>query len=242
MQHAPIPRPITPQPLFTRVAPYYDALNSLLSAGQDQRWRRRAVAALDLRAGARVLDVATGTGALALELARLPGGVSVCACDLNRRMIAHARLRFQRLGLSARWVRCDAARLPFPDQAFDAVTIAFAMDDMPDRQKCVGEIRRVLRPGGRLALLELAQPEAPWARSAYRLYLRLFRMLRFTRADAYEHLEQEILGYRGATATRDLLARAGLHTTAPISMSLGVVRLHLAEKPAATAGDPALPH
>lgn len=223
-------RPRTPQALFTRVAPYYDLVNSMLSFGMDRRWRRKAAAALELAPGARVLDVATGTGALALELARLPAGVSVSGCDLNQQMLALAERRFSRAGLPVQLLRCDANELPFESGSFDAATIAFALDDMPDRHRCITEIRRVLRDGGRLALLELGQPEEGWTRSAYQRYLRLFRLLKFTPADAYNHLEQEILGYRGASAVQELLGRTGFNSYAQESMTWGVVRLHLASK------------
>src|ERR1019366_6998945 len=141
-------RPKTPQAVFDRVAPYYDALNSVLSFGMDRRWRRETVAALGLVPGARVLDVATGTGALAVEIARATSGaVPVTACDTNERMLSVARARTDPAMRSVSLVSCDAA------------TLAFAIDDMPDRAACIGEIRRVLRAGGRLALLELSQPD-----------------------------------------------------------------------------------
>jgi demethylmenaquinone methyltransferase/2-methoxy-6-polyprenyl-1,4-benzoquinol methylase len=224
-------RPRTPQAIFDRVAPYYDTLNSVLSFGMDRRWRRHATASLGLRPGARVLDVATGTGALAAEILRSTSGtVSVTACDLNERMLSVARRRAVRDGTQVDLVRCDATSLPFASDGFDAVTIAFAIDDMPDRDACVREIRRVLRPGGKVALLELGQPDAGPARAAYQVYLRTFRLLGRLSVEGYGHLEQEILGYRGADAIESLLARGGFSGYRRASLTWGIARLHVAEK------------
>lgn len=224
-------RPRTPQAVFDRVAPYYDTMNAMLSFGIDRSWRRAAVEALRLRPGLEVLDVATGTGALAAEiLAQTGGSVAVIGCDLNDAMLSVAQKRIKRLGGSAELVRCDATELPFPDDSFDAATLAFAIDDMPDRDACVSEILRVLRPGGRLSLLELSQPTEEPYRSVYRLYLRTFRLLRRFRVEGYDHLEQEILTYRGAEAIKQLLGRAGFVGYERRSLTGGIARLHVAEK------------
>lgn len=224
-------RPRTPQATFDRVAPYYDAFNSLLSLGIDRSWRRRVVRALELSPGARVLDVATGTGALAAEILReTAGAASVTGCDLNARMLAVAERRFGKSQRRVELVRCDATHLPFDDDSFDAATLAFAIDDMPDRDACAREIHRVLRPGGRFALLELAQPDDEPLRSAYQLYLKTFRLLRGVSVQGYDHLEKEILGYRGAGAVESLLARTGFTGYRHTSLTFGVARLHLAEK------------
>lgn len=229
MQSAPSPeRPKTPQAVFDRVAPYYDALNSLLSFGMDCRWRREAVATLGLAPGGLVLDVATGTGALAVEIARAASGtVRVTACDTNERMLSVARARTDPAMAAVQIVRCDAACLPFADESFDAVTLSFAIDDMPDRFACVREIHRVLRAGGRVALLELSQPDGGILRTGYRAYLRVFRA--FGRL-GYGHLEQEILKYRGPAAVEELLGKAGFSGYRRRSLSGGIARLHVAEK------------
>jgi demethylmenaquinone methyltransferase/2-methoxy-6-polyprenyl-1,4-benzoquinol methylase len=224
-------RPQTPQATFDRVAPYYDTLNSVLSLGLDRRWRREAIRALALRAGARVLDVATGTGALASEIVRsTSGAVSVTACDVNESMLSVARRRAFPEGAHVEIVHCDATRLPFASTSFDAATLAFAIDDMPDRDACIHEMARVLKPGGTVALLELSQPDAPRVRAVYSLYLRTFRLIGRFGADGYGHLEQEIRTYRGADAVKDLLARGGFSGYRGTSLSLGIARLHVARK------------
>jgi demethylmenaquinone methyltransferase/2-methoxy-6-polyprenyl-1,4-benzoquinol methylase len=209
-------------------------MNSLLSLGRDRHWRREAAAALDLTPGARVLDVATGTGALATEVLRAaPGALSVTGCDLNERMLAVAHQRAAKAGLALTLVRCDATRLPFSDGAFDAVTIGFAIDDMADREACALEMRRVLKPGGRLVLLELGQPDAAVLRALYRGYLRVFRVA----GDGHRHLEQEIRGYKGANAIAELLARTGFVNYTRRSLTGGIARLHTADRaPGARGG------
>jgi demethylmenaquinone methyltransferase/2-methoxy-6-polyprenyl-1,4-benzoquinol methylase len=224
-------RPKTPQSIFSRVAPYYDALNAAFSLGRDQGWRRETVLALGLSPGARVLDVATGTGGLALEIVRRSSGqIAVTACDLNERMLSVARRRAERALLPVNFVRCDATALPFSNDSFDAVSIGFAIDDMHDRQLCVREMQRVLRPGGQIALLELGQPETLLLRAAYLQYLKIFRVLRQASINGYSHLEQEILGYRGAAATQQLLVEGGFAGYRRVSLSSGIACLHLARK------------
>jgi demethylmenaquinone methyltransferase/2-methoxy-6-polyprenyl-1,4-benzoquinol methylase len=230
-------RPKTPQAVFDHVASYYDTLNSILSLGFDRRWRRHAAASLGLRPGARVLDVATGTGALAAEIARATAGaVSITACDLNEQMLLVARERPALTRAHVEILRCDATRLPFPDASFDAVTIAFAIDDMPDRDACAREMWRVLRPEGKLALLELGQPDAALLRRAYRVYLSTFRRLGDLSVRGYDHLEDEIRKYRGAAAVEALLLRSGFTGYRTTSLTWGIARLHTAEKPETTSG------
>lgn len=222
-------RPKTPQATFDRVAPYYDRFNSLLSFGFDRSWRRAAAKALAARSGERVLDIATGTGALALEIARR-GASHVTGCDLNANMLGVARERVARAGAAIDLVRCDATKLPFATHSFDAASLAFAIDDMPDREACMAEIGRVLRPGGRFVLLELSQPETQPLLGLYHFYLHTFRWLRRFRVHGYDHLAQEIRGYRGAAAVEALLVRHGFVNYRTYGLMFGLARLHVAEQ------------
>lgn len=222
-------RPKTPQTTFDKVAPYYDRFNSLLSLGLDRHWRRRACAALALKPGESALDVATGTGALALEIVRQTGGqVAVTGCDLNERMLAVARQRAAHSGAALDLFCCDAAHQPFPSARFDAASLAFAIDDMPDRDACIAEIARVLKPGARFVLLELSQPDSQPLKALYALYLHTFQWLRKVRVEGYDHLAQEIRGYRGARAIAELLARHGFEQYTSSPLSGGIARLHRA--------------
>jgi demethylmenaquinone methyltransferase/2-methoxy-6-polyprenyl-1,4-benzoquinol methylase len=224
-------RPRTPQAVFDRIAPYYDTLNGLLSVGMDRRWRKETVLSLGLHPGEHVLDVATGTGALATAIARMSSGtVSVTGCDTNERMLAVARRRAKHAHAHVEYIACDATNLPFPKNSFQAATIGFAIDDMDDRAACVREVWRVLCPGGLVAILELSQPHAGPIKAAYRAYLRTFRLLGRLSFDGYTHLEQEILQYRGADAVKDLLSNGGFSRYRRTDLTWGIARLHVAEK------------
>ncbi|GAB3975284.1 hypothetical protein GCM10029978_059030 [Actinoallomurus acanthiterrae] len=229
-------RPATPQALFDRVARRYDLLNSLLSAGSDRRWRRKTARVLGAGPGDRVLDVATGTASLAIAVAEAAPGAEVIGCDLNAAMLAVGAERVLRRGLADRvaLLRAPGETLPFETASFDAVCIAFAIDDMADRRRCAAEMARVLRPGGRLVLLELGVPERPALRSAYLAGLGVMSLVaRLRGMDGYGHLREEIAGYRGAEAVRALLLDVGFEGYARTPLTGGIAVLHVATAPAA---------
>lgn len=146
--------------MFDGIARRYDLLNRLISLGIDQRWRRRTVAALSLGAASRVLDSATGTGDLALEIVRGHPGASVVGLDPSRGMleVARAKLASRPEGRRIELVEGDAQSLPFPEASFDAATMGFGIRNVPDRPRALAELRRVIRVGGRVAILELSEP------------------------------------------------------------------------------------
>jgi demethylmenaquinone methyltransferase/2-methoxy-6-polyprenyl-1,4-benzoquinol methylase len=151
--------------MFSSIAPRYDLTNTVLSLGVDRLWRRQAVRASGAAPGARVLDCATGTGDLALALRRTvePGG-AVVAIDFCAPMLAPARhIRFE---------VADALALPYPTSSFDVATIAFGIRNVDDPVRCLQEMSRVVRPGGRVVVLEFGQPTGLWG-ALYRLYCRL---------------------------------------------------------------------
>lgn len=234
-------RPATPQALFDIVAPRYDRLNSLLSLGWDRRWRRCAARSLTLPGAARVLDVGTGTGSLALEVARwASAGSRIVGCDLNARMLAVGRRRVRRARPdgSVCLVRCAGEALPFAGAAFDAATVAFAIDDMRDRDACAAELFRVLRPGGRVLLLELSLPDRPLLRALYRASLRVLDLVgRLRGVEGYRHLREEVVRYRGRPAIERLLRRAGFTDYRYRCLTGGAATLHLAGRPRANGDD-----
>ncbi len=140
--------------MFDRIAPVYDVMNRVMTAGLDQSWRRLAAQAV-VRPGDRVLDACCGTGDLAIAAER-EGGL-VTGLDFSERMLERAR----RKSASVEWVRGDMLDLPFADQSFDAVTVGFGVRNVDGLERGLAELRRVLRPGGRLAILEITQPRGP---------------------------------------------------------------------------------
>jgi demethylmenaquinone methyltransferase/2-methoxy-6-polyprenyl-1,4-benzoquinol methylase len=160
------------QQLFTRIAPRYDWFNRLASLGLDQRWRRQALALGGVAPGQRVLDVCAGTGDLALLCARrLQGRGAVLGLDMNREMLLRARDKQCRRRLDVTWVLADAETLPLPDGAFDRVVIGFSTRNLSDLTAGLREMLRVLRPGGRLIILETGWPTHPVVRAGYQLFL-----------------------------------------------------------------------
>ena len=148
--------------MFDRIAPVYDAMNRLMTAGLDQRWRRATVDAV-VRPGDRVLDACCGTGDLAVAAAAAGGKVT--GVDFSRRMLDRARRKAPEI----EWIEGDALALPFEDGAFDAVTVGFGVRNLADLEGGLRELRRVLRPGGQLAILEITRPQGPLA-PFYRLW------------------------------------------------------------------------
>jgi demethylmenaquinone methyltransferase/2-methoxy-6-polyprenyl-1,4-benzoquinol methylase len=148
--------------MFDRIAQRYDLLNRVISLGIDQRWRRRTVESLQLTAGHRVLDLATGTGDLAIMIAKTHPDVTVVGSDPSEGMLSVGREKVVASRLKSRVVleSGDAQALPYEDQSFDAVTMAFGIRNVPDRAKALREIARVVKPGGRIAILELSEPRS----------------------------------------------------------------------------------
>lgn len=161
--------------MFDAIASRYDFLNHFLSAGIDHRWRKRAIASLGLTGHEAVLDVCTGTGDVAIAaLAHSPGARRVVGVDFAGAMLSVGADKLRSLHLTDRvtFVRGDAARLPMSDRSVDAVTVAFGIRNVEDVPAACHELRRVLKPGGRLAILEFAEPTLPVFRQCYGWYVR----------------------------------------------------------------------
>jgi demethylmenaquinone methyltransferase / 2-methoxy-6-polyprenyl-1,4-benzoquinol methylase len=161
--------------LFAGLPQQYDRMGAVLSVGQDPRWRRALVDAIDPRPGELVLDVATGTGLVAFELARR-GGCEVTALDQSEEMLAGARARLATepsLADRITLVRGEAEHLPFPDEHFDALTFTYLLRYVDDRAATLRELTRVVRPGGRIGMLEFAVPRNPVLRALWRVHTRV---------------------------------------------------------------------
>jgi demethylmenaquinone methyltransferase / 2-methoxy-6-polyprenyl-1,4-benzoquinol methylase len=237
------PRPATPQATFDRVAPRYDRLNRWLSLGLDRRWRRRAAQHLDLAPGACALDLATGTAGLALAVAeRAPAGARIVGCDLNAAMlgVGRARVSHSRPGAAVWLLQAMAEALPFPDARFDAITLAFAVDDLQDQRRAMAEAFRVLKPHAPIVVLELSIPTPPVLRACHRAYLRLMPLVDrvWPTGGGYAHLREEIVTYRGRAAVERLLAEAGFAAYRRESLTGGIATLHVARRPDAAGPGP----
>jgi demethylmenaquinone methyltransferase/2-methoxy-6-polyprenyl-1,4-benzoquinol methylase len=224
--------------MFDAIAARYDFLNHLLSAGIDRRWRARAVTALALAGGERVLDICTGTGDLAIA-ARLatPGAARVVGVDFSQAMLEMGarKLGDARLGRAVSLIRGDATRLPVADASVDAVTIAFGIRNVEDAAAACEEMRRVLRPGGRLAVLEFSIPTTPVLRQIYLTYFnhvlpKIGRM--FSRHNAaYGYLPASVGAFSTPAEFTATLGSLGFETVRAVPLTFGIVFLYTASRP-----------
>ena len=218
--------------MFDKIAARYDAMNRVLSFGLDRGWRRRTVRALALGKAPRVLDLATGTGDLAVDLARMHPDAQVIGLDPSRQMLAIAERKLASRGLADRvtLVRGDAQHLPYRDAEMDAATIAFGIRNVPDRLAALGEMARVVRPGGRVAVLELGEPRRGLLARAARFHTRhvvprLGALL--SGAREYRYLQRSIAAFPPSAEFAQLMERAGLHVLEVAPLTFGVCTLYV---------------
>jgi demethylmenaquinone methyltransferase/2-methoxy-6-polyprenyl-1,4-benzoquinol methylase len=213
--------------VFDSVAPSYDLMNDLMSAGLHRLWKAFAVATARVRAGERVLDVASGSGDLARAFAAR--GAETWMCDINGRMLAAGRDRMLDAGRLVPAVQCDAERLPFATASFDCVTVAFGLRNMTRKEAALGEMTRVLKTGGRLLVLEFSRVWQP-LQKAYDLYS--FRVLPWLGekvagdAGSYRYLAESIRMHPDQEALRGMLAAAGLENVEYFNLAAGVAAVH----------------
>lgn len=223
--------------MFDAIAPRYDFLNHLLSAGIDTRWRRRAIASLQLRGSERVLDLCTGTGDLAINAVRArPGAARVVGIDFAAAMLQVGREKLirERLERQVTLVRGDATRIPAADRSVDAITIAFGIRNVDAVAVACTEMHRVLKPGGRLAILEFAVPTTPGVSAVYLWYLRHL-LPRIGRAisrhnAAYGYLPASIGAFTAPEEFVKLLRQAGFVDVEPVRLTFGAVILYTARR------------
>jgi demethylmenaquinone methyltransferase/2-methoxy-6-polyprenyl-1,4-benzoquinol methylase len=223
--------------MFDAIAPRYDLLNTVLSAGLDRYWRRRAIRSLALNGREMVVDVCTGTGDVAIAAARARSGAGrVLGVDFAAAMLERAQEKTRAAGLSSRvrLVRGDATRLPVSSASADAVTIAFGIRNVAQPEEACAELLRVLRPGGRLAILEFGLPVIPAVRPLYLWYFRhvLPRIGRaVSRHDAaYSYLPASVGAFPWGEAFAALLRDAGFHNVRSRPLTLGIVYLYTGRK------------
>jgi demethylmenaquinone methyltransferase / 2-methoxy-6-polyprenyl-1,4-benzoquinol methylase len=210
--------------MFDRIAPVYDGMNRIMTAGLDRRWRRVTVEEV-VRRGDRVLDACCGTGDLAIAARKR--GASVVGLDFSERMLEHARAKRGDI----EWVSGDLLSLPFEDGSFDAVTVGFGVRNVEDLTAALAEMRRVLRPAGRAAILEITRPRGA-AAPFYRLWFdRLVPLLGrvLPGGSAYTYLPASVRRFPGPDELSALLIAAGFAAVRVRLFAGGIVALHVAE-------------
>ncbi len=207
--------------MFDRIAPVYDAMNRLMTAGLDRRWRDETAAAV-VRPGDRVLDACCGTGDLAIA-ARKAGG-DVTGLDFSEPMLARARAKNPDID----WVSGDATRMPFPDESFDAATVGFGVRNLDDLERGLVELRRVLKPGGRLAILEITRPRGllkPFYRFWFDGVIPLAGKV-LPGGSAYSYLPASVRRFPAPEGLAKLLDEAGFDEISWRLFGGGIVALH----------------
>jgi demethylmenaquinone methyltransferase/2-methoxy-6-polyprenyl-1,4-benzoquinol methylase len=210
--------------MFDRIAPVYDAMNRTMTAGLDRRWRRITAEAV-VRPGDLVLDACCGTGDLAIAAAKVGGRVT--GLDFSERMLERA----QRKAPEFDWVSGDLLELPFPDSSFDAATVGFGVRNVDDLERALRELRRVLRDGGRLGILEITRPRgllAPFYRLWFDGVIPLLGKL-LPGGSAYTYLPASVRRFPGPEDLSALIASAGFDGVRHRTFAGGIVALHAAE-------------
>ena len=225
--------------LFSRISGHYDLMNDVMTLGMHRGWKRRAAALATQAAPGPALDVSTGTGDLAFQLARRSQSRHIVALDLLPEMVSRAREKAsrQRPGRVSLLVG-DALSLPFPTGTFACATAGFSLRNMPDVRRAIGEMARVVRPGGRVALLELSPMERGLKAGLFRLYFHglvpLIGKLLAGDRTAYSYLPQSVDRFYTASELAGIMRESGLEEVGYRRLGFGTVCLHWGDKPRTT--------
>ena len=220
--------------LFSRIAGRYDTMNTILSLNLDRYWRRKALEIAAPRPGEHWLDVCCGTGKLTMEIRKLLGNAGeVTGLDFNAAMLAVAKRaeRQASLPFPIRWMEADAMELPFPDETFDGLTIGFGLRNLPDFDRGISEMRRVLKPGGKWVCLELSHPVWPIFRQGHGLFVRYVvprvGNLGHAAESDYQWLPESLRRFPGAEALADKARQLGLAEVRFERLSGGIAAVHI---------------
>jgi demethylmenaquinone methyltransferase/2-methoxy-6-polyprenyl-1,4-benzoquinol methylase len=223
--------------MFASIAARYDLLNHLLSGNIDRRWRRlvaKTLSAILAKSDARVLDVACGTGDLSLTLFE-GGEARIVGLDFCRPMLEIAVSKVSRSGFSVPFVEGDALDLPFADRSFEAATIAFGLRNLTSVEAGFKELLRVIKPGGRLVVLEFSKAQTPLLRSIFKIYftklLPLFGGLISGSKSAYQYLPESVSHFPNQKELASLMTQAGFEDVTFRNLTGGIAALHLGTRP-----------
>lgn len=224
--------------VFDSVASRYDVMNDVLSMGLHRAWKAYAVAVADVHAGQKVLDIAGGTGDLALAFAKAakvgePNGGEVWLTDINEKMLSTGRDRLLDKGVALPTAVCDAEKLPFPDGRFDLVSVAFGLRNMTHKEAALAEMARVLRPGGRLLVLEFSKPagplQAPYDFYSFKVMPLLGRLIA-NDGESYRYLAESIRMHPDQGTLKAMMKAAGFGHVDVHNLAAGIVALHVGIK------------
>ena len=216
--------------MFDRIAGVYDLMNSAMTVGLHHRWRERAADRAEVNAGDRALDICCGTGDLALELAgRVGPNGEVIGCDFSEQMLELARVKAGERGAQVRFEWADALELPYEAASFDAVTVGFGVRNLAELDRGLAEMARVLRPGGRLAILEITQPTRPPLSTFFSLWFdRLVPALGVVAGDrdAYTYLPESVKRFPNPRTLAGRLDAAGFERIRWTVLAGGIIAIH----------------
>ena len=222
--------------MFSAIAPRYDFINRLLSAGRDRYWRREAIGATALPPNGHILDICTGTADMALEAARQFPDARIVGVDFSRPMIALGTAKVEQAQLSDRISLqvAPAEALPFPDESFDAATVAFGLRNIPDRLRGLREMCRILRPGGRAVVLEFTTPPGRLFRGVYLWYFH--RVLPWVgrvvsgHPSAYSYLPASVTDFPTPDGLAAWMQESGFHQVSYRLLTGGIIAIHVGRR------------
>ena len=222
--------------MFNDIAPTYDRLNHILSFDIDKLWRKRVVRIVKKLGAKHIMDMATGTGDLAIAMARKIEGSTIYGADFSSEMLAVAKQKIENLGLTERisLTECNAEDIPLDDEAVDAATIAFGVRNFEHQREALTEIKRTIKSGGHLIVLEFSNPHCTFVRWCYRFYSRYILSaigrLVSKHATAYSYLPESIEQFASPEAFSALLKEVGFDHVERKSQSMGIAHIYVAHK------------
>ncbi|HHT9159748.1 MAG: bifunctional demethylmenaquinone methyltransferase/2-methoxy-6-polyprenyl-1,4-benzoquinol methylase [Planctomycetes bacterium GWF2_39_10] len=227
------------QQMFSSVARVYDLLNAILSFNFDKRWRRFAVKVSNATPDAKILDVCTGTGDLAIEYSKvLNSSGKVIGSDFCHEMVrlANDKLRKRNLSGKIKVIDADTLRLPFQDNCFQISAVAFGIRNVSDLKAGITEMTRITAPGGRIVILEFSQPTNPLFKAIYYFYFKrilpfIGKIISRSKYDAYSYLPASVLNFPDRYGLKTILESCGLVNIEIYSRTLGIVTVHVGQKP-----------